>query len=163
MLAEPAVVAAPLSLSRVERVDPPLRFSRLNPIDALNPRAGNRFDVPGAGVLYGATTDTGAYAETLASFRPKASMRRSVAARENDVGRVLPGQVPGEWFSSRRLRTFHVSGALPFVDIESPATHTFLTENAAKVLVQQGLENVDASHVRGPDRLLTRAIGVRSG
>ncbi|WP_139256601.1 RES domain-containing protein [Herbiconiux ginsengi] len=78
--AEPATVEAPHLLSSVERADPPLRFSRLNPVDALNARAGNRFDVPGAGVLYGATAAAGAYAETLAGFRRKASIQHASPA-----------------------------------------------------------------------------------
>lgn len=158
MLAEPATVEAPPLLSRVERAEPPLRFSRLNPVDALNARAGNRFDVPGAGVLYGATEATGAYAETLAGFRAKASTQRALIAHDLDPNRIGPGEVPGGWIATRRLRTFHVAGSLPFVDVEAPTTHTFLTEHAPELLLQHDIENLDVAHVRGPNRLLTRAI-----
>ena len=34
----------------------------------MNDRAGNRFDIPGAGVLYGATKADGGFAETLAGL-----------------------------------------------------------------------------------------------
>ncbi|MBF4571875.1 RES domain-containing protein [Herbiconiux sp. VKM Ac-1786] len=158
MLAEPATVETPHLLSRVERADPPLRFSRLNPVDALNVRAGNRFDVPGAGVLYGATEATGAYAETLAGFRAKASTQRALIAHDLDQSRIGPCEVPAGWIATRRLRTFHVAGSLPFVDVEAPMTHTFLTEQAPELLLQHDIENLDVAHVRGPNRLLTRAI-----
>lgn len=158
MPAELALVAAPSPLWRVERVDPALRFSRINPVDAMNDRAGNRFDIPGAGVLYGATVAEGGYAETLAGFRPKASMIGAFSEIKAEPGRVAPGQVPSSWLTTRRLRTFDVIGSLPFVDIESPATHTYLTRHAAPLLLQQGLENLDVPSLRGPSRLLTRAI-----
>jgi hypothetical protein len=158
MPAELALVVAPTSLWRLERVSPALRFSRINAVDALNDGSGNRFDVPGAGVLYGATAVAGAYAETLAGFRPRASMVDAFTQVTPEPGRVLPGQVPASWFTTRRLRTFDVIGSLPFVDLESPATHTHLTEKAAPVLLHQGLENLDIPAVRGPSRLLTRAI-----
>jgi hypothetical protein len=52
--AELALVAAPPVLWRVARAELALRFSQLNLVDAANDRGGNRFDVPGASVLYGA-------------------------------------------------------------------------------------------------------------
>lgn len=158
MPVEPALVFSPSPLWRVERTDPALRFSLLNPVDAMNDRAGNRFDIPGAGVLYGATKADGGFAETLAGFRPRASMVGAFSKLTPEAGRVLPGQVPAAWLDTRRLRTFDVMGSLPFVDIESPATHAYLTEHAATVLLHQGLENLDVAAVRGPSRLLTRAI-----
>ena len=158
MPAELALVVAPTPLWRVERINPPLRFSRINAVDAMNERAGNRFDVPGAGVLYGATAAAGGYAETLAGFRPRASMVEALTHVTPEPGRVLSGQVPASWLTTRRLRSFDVIGSLPFVDLESPATHTHLTEKAAPVLLRQGLENLDIPAVRGPSRLLTRAI-----
>jgi hypothetical protein len=75
-----------------------------------------------------------------------------------EPGRVLPGQVPASWLTIRRLRASDVIGSLPFVDLESPATHTRLTQHASPVLLHQGLENLDVPAVRGPSRLLTRAI-----
>lgn len=158
MPAELALLTAPSPLWRVERIDPALRFSQLNPVDVMNARAGNRFDIPGAGVLYGATAPEGGFAETLAGFRPKASMIGAFSQIETDPGRVGPGEVPASWLTSRRLREFEVTGSLPFVDIEATATHTYLTREAAPVLRHQELENLDVSDVRGPNRLLTRAI-----
>ena len=158
MAVELALGFAPSPLWRVERTDPTLRFSLLNPVDVMNDRAGNRFDIPGAGVLYGATKAEGGFAETLAGFRPRASMVGAFNKLTPEPGRVLPGQVPAAWLNTRRLRTFDETGSLPFVDLESPATHAYLTEQAAPVLLHQGLENLDFAAVRGPNRLLTRAI-----
>ncbi|WP_104083807.1 RES family NAD+ phosphorylase [Cryobacterium sp. Y11] len=153
-----ALVLAPSPLWRVERTDPALRFSLLNPVDVMNDRAGNRFDIPGAGVLYGATTAEGGFAETLAGFRPRASMVGAFSQLTPEPGRVLPGQVPTAWLTTRRLRIFDVMGSLPFVDLESPTTHAYLTEHAPTVLLHQGLHNLDVAAIRGPNRLLTRAI-----
>jgi len=55
----------------------------------------------------------------------------------------------------RSLRTVD---ALPFVDIESPVTHTFLTAHAPAILRSLNVENLDVSSVRGPSRLLARGI-----
>lgn len=158
MQAEPHLVTAPSPLWRVERIDPPLRFSLLNPVDALNDQSGNRFDIAGGGVLYGATAPEGGFAETLAAFRPSASMVLALHGSSAEPGRVGPGQVPQGWFATRRMRTFNVVGSLPFVDLESPATHLYLTQNAAPLLRAHSLENLDVASVRGPSRLLTRAI-----
>ena len=158
MPVELALAFAPSPLWRVERTNPALRFSLLNPVDLMNDRARNRFDIPCAGVLYGATKAEGGFAEALAGFRPRASMVGAFSELTPEPGRVLPGQVPVAWLSTRRLRTFDATGSLPFVDPESPTTHAYLTEQASTVLLHQGLENLDVAAVRGPNRLLTRAI-----
>jgi hypothetical protein len=158
MPAELALIAAPPVLWRVERAEPALRFSQLNLVDAANDRAGNRFDVPGAGVLYGATDPAGGFAETLAGYRPRASMIRAFSEVQTMPGRPQSGDVAMEWLHSRRLRSFTTVGALPFVDVESPVTHTHLTAAAPDVLLQQGVESLDVAHIRGPSRRLTRAI-----
>jgi len=68
MPGELAPVFAPSPLWRVERTDPALRLSLLNPVDVMNDRAGNRIDIPDAGVLYGATKADGGFAETLSGL-----------------------------------------------------------------------------------------------
>ena len=60
--------------------------------------------------------------------------------------------------TTQRLRGRAVTGSLPFVDIEAPATHTYLTHHPSPILVPHGLESLDIPAVRGPSRLLTRAI-----
>ncbi len=91
-------------------------------------------------------------------FRPRASMMDSLTAVSPDPGPVAPEQVPAAWLTTRRLRAFDATGSLTFFDLESPVTHTYLTLYAAPVLQGQGFENLDVAAVRGPSRLLTRAI-----
>lgn len=157
MPADPPLVEPPSTLHRVERIAPPLSFSRINAIDAARDAAGNRFDVPGATVLYAATTPSGAFAETLAAFRPSASLAAAVA-RTGGARLSTRGTVPASWRSARRLRRFTTRNALPFVDIEHPATHAHLTERAHEVLLQRDIAALDVAAVRGPSRLLTRGL-----
>jgi hypothetical protein len=89
-----ALVEPPQQLWRVERDDSPLRFSRINAVDTVLDRSGNRFDVAGAGVLYAATDQEGAHAETLAAFRPSASLIAKLEAAGKDPGLPGPGEVP---------------------------------------------------------------------
>ena len=158
MPARAALVAATSPLWRVERPSEDIRFSQINPVDALNDRVGNRFDVPGAGVLYAATRREGALAETLAGFRPRAQVNDTLQMLGVTAGRVPAGQVPPVWFDVRRMVRLTVDEALPFVDIEDPATHTALTVLASDVLGRLGIGNLDVATVRGPSRLLTRAV-----
>ncbi|SDO31976.1 RES domain-containing protein [Cryobacterium flavum] len=160
MLASPALalVEPPHQLWRVEREDPPLRFSQINAVDALLERSGNRFDVAGAGVLYAATSQEGAYAETLAAFRPSASLLAKLQAAGMDAGLPGPGEVPRSWRLDRRLRALTLSNPLPFVDIDAPATHTYLTRNVARILSDIGVNSLDIATVRGPNRFLTRSL-----
>ncbi|WP_426624493.1 hypothetical protein ACPPVW_18380 [Leifsonia sp. McL0607] len=52
MPASAALVDLPAQLFRVERPEPPLRFSRITAETAARENAGNRFDVVGGGVHY---------------------------------------------------------------------------------------------------------------
>jgi hypothetical protein len=159
MPAELALAEPPEKLWRVERKTPPLGFSYISPAEATVDGAGNRFDIPGAGVLYAATTPAGSFAETMAQFRPKASLIEKMAAAAND-GEAPPaaGVLDVSWRSRRMLRSLRTVDALPFIDIESPESHTFITTNAPALLRSLNVENLDVSSVRGPSRLLTRGI-----
>jgi len=66
--------------------------------------------------------------------------------------------VDASWRASRILRTLGIRDALPFVDIEDPDTHTFLTQAAPTALTGAGVSVLDVPTVRGPNRRLTRAI-----
>ncbi|WP_415079137.1 RES domain-containing protein [Microbacterium sp.] len=94
-MVEPRLVEAPRELWRVGRRPEPLNFSRISPTDAQNRAGGNRFDVPGGGVLYAATHPDGAFAETLARFRPTAAIR--ALPREADEHFMEVGAVPADW------------------------------------------------------------------
>ena len=153
-----ALIDPPVRLWRVERENPPLQLTRINAVDAALDRSGNRFDIPGAGVLYAATTAEGAYAETLAGFRPPASLIAKLNAAGGDPGLPAPGEIPRSWRLDRRLRTLTLPTPLPFVDIDAPATHTYLTQHAARLLIELGVNSLDIATVRGPSRLLTRSL-----
>lgn len=157
MPAEPRQIEAPGTLWRVERATMALRFSRISPVDAESDSAGNRFDVSGGGVLYAATDPRGAYAETIAQFRPSALARELDDVGLED-GRVPYGAVPREWRASRRLRSLQLVDPRPFIDIDASATHSFLTREARDILRALGIGNLDIGLVRGPSRALTRAI-----
>lgn len=88
----PHEVDAPETLFRVARAEQPLRFSQISPADVPLPKAGNRFDVPGGGILYCATDAVGCYAEVLARFRPSAAVRSAV--QHEDPHFMLGGGVP---------------------------------------------------------------------
>src|SRR5665213_505125 len=105
MPAEVALVDPPDNLWCVEWKEPPLRFSSISPAEAVVDGAGNRFDIPGAGVLYAATTPEGSFAETMAHYRPKASLIEKMARAAND-GQAPPpaGVLDVSWRSTRMLR-----------------------------------------------------------
>ena len=153
---EPALATCSSELWRVGRTANPLRFSSIQAEDAASPTGGNRFDVPGGEVLYAATTAEGAFAETISRFRPTAAsllMRAEPGEHLMDVGAI-----PAEWRDCRRLVRFSLSEPLPFLDVDQPATHTFLTAQMAPTLDALGIANLDIATLRGPNRLLTRAI-----
>lgn len=58
----------------------------------------------------------------------------------------------------RQLARFSLAHPLPFLNVDSPDTHTFLTEVMAAQLEALGIHNLDVSVVRGPNRFVTRAI-----
>ncbi len=110
-----ALAAPPELLWRIGRREDPARFARISQTDAALPRAGNRFDVPGGGVLYAASTAQGCFAETLARFRPSPGV---AAAVRGDPGYLDPGGIPAAWRQDRRLVSFSLAAPLPFVDID---------------------------------------------
>lgn len=151
----PVTVDLPSPLYRVARRGAETRFAEIGPIDA-DSRGGNRFDVPGSGVLYLADDPEACFLETLARFRPSASARQALASEPSTF--MALGSVPAQWREERVLAVIRVVAPLPFLDVDQPQTHTFLTERMGEALRARGLENLDKSHVRGSDRQLTRAI-----
>ncbi|QJA00352.1 RES domain-containing protein [Leifsonia sp. PS1209] len=158
MPASPALVDVPGRLVRVERPEPPLRFSHITAELAASENAGNRFDVLGGGVLYASTDAQGAFAETTAQFRRSASIIARIARAGGSLEEQDGPSVDASWRASRILRTLSIRDALPFVDIEDPDTHTFLTQAAPTALTGAGVSVLDVATVRGPNRRLTRAI-----
>ncbi|WP_431835668.1 RES family NAD+ phosphorylase [Cellulomonas sp. Y8] len=129
-----------------------MRFSRLTPQDAAIQGAGNRFDVPGGGVLYCCTELEGCYRETLARMRVSPRMRELDEDNENQHMRA--GCIPASWRDARRVFQFSLDSAAPFLDVEHQDTWTLLDSELRRHLS----EPLDVAAVRGKDRLLTRAI-----
>lgn len=155
-MGDPRLLYPPPELWRVGRTPEPLNFSEINPSDAQNRVGGNRFDVPGGSLLYAATRAEGAFAETLARFRPTAAIR--ALPREADEHFMAPGAVPADWRTRRQIVSFGLLDPLPFVDVDHPATHSHLVAQIPSRLRSLGYETLDAATLRGKDRFLTRAI-----
>lgn len=144
----------PATAFRVGRRSGAIHFAEIDAVDAANSKQGGRFDVVGGGVLYCATTKTGAYKEVLADFRP--SVKTYPIAEGETL--MAQGSLPRSWREARALAEFSLEDPLSFVDIESDATLTHLASAMAERLDELDVRALDVSLVRGPNRLLTRAI-----
>ncbi len=144
---------------RVARRTDPLAFSRIAPEDAWTD-AGNRFDVPGAGVLYAADTPRACYVETLARFRPTPRMLAEV---DTDGDYMNAGAIPAAWREDRVLARMEVDPNGPaFVDID---TSTTLTHLAAQPDLRAGLEalgvtDLDRGALYTSNRRVTRLLAL---
>lgn len=107
-------------------------------------------------MLYAATDQQGAFAETLARLRPSPRIR--AMSFPGDENHMNVGSVPAEWRINRRMAEVRFDGPLPFLDVDDPATHTYLSDALESVLRPRGIDLLDVSHVRGSDRIVTRAI-----
>ena len=65
------------------------------------------------------------------------------------------GNVAASWRENRRRFALSLPDALPFVDVEHQDTWNTLE---ADIAMPASVHHLDVSHVRGADRLLTRAI-----
>lgn len=154
----PAVVSAlAAGLWRVARGDNPLEAP---PAGDRSPQGGNRFDPLSMayGVLYFGTDLETCFGETLARFRP--SLRVLALVQEEWAERdFMPGgSVAADW--RQRRTAVHVRlppGAL-FLDVDSPVTHQALRKELALGLSAIGVQELDVSTIRGPDRRVTRMI-----
>lgn len=153
---QPRVVGAPSILYRVGRSNDPLHYSTIRPEDARS-GAGNRFDVPGGGVLYAATQREACFGETLARFRPSPAVR---AVIEDDPGPYMNiGSVPQDWRLRRSISTIELDPPTRFLDVDAPETQAFLTNELKAYLAALGVGGpLDVSDIRSRDRLLTRVI-----
>lgn len=149
-------VTTPGVLWRIATTDNGLRFAEIDPITAAGPR-GNRYDVPGGGVLYASSAVRGCFAETLARYRVDLSSPVAIAAAK-DTGFMPPGGVPASWREDRRKFMIGVLDPLPFVDIEHEHTRSVMERELPLVLARFKLDHLDIPTVRGADRRLTRAL-----
>jgi hypothetical protein len=154
----PGVVTltAPGELWRIATTDNATRFAEINPITAAGP-FGNRYDVPGGGVLYASTDVRGCFAETLARFRVALGSPVAVAAAK-DTGFMPPGSIPASWREDRRKFMIGAVEPLPFLDIEHEHTRAVMENELPLVLTRFNIEHLDVPAVRGADRRLTRAL-----
>lgn len=156
---EPRLIDAPSVLSRVASLGNALRFSWIDPFQAESLTAGNRFDVPGGGVLYASTEVEGAYAETLARLRPSPAMLKLDFS--SDPHHMRPGNVARDWRLQRRKYDLALEDPLPFVDVEHKETRAWLTHLMAADLERFGIDAIDVDDIRGKNRLLTREVAKR--
>ncbi len=160
-MTEPATATPPDVIHRVARRRGLLGFSTISPVDAALPKAGNRFDVVGGGVLYAGSTPEACYAETLARFRPTPKIRE-LLKNENEHFMVTGG-VPQDWRLQRTMGDLTLENPLPFLDVEDPATHDYLSEVLAPNLVALGYDDpLDLSDICNHDRRLSRAIALHA-
>lgn len=155
----PALVQAPTELWRVSSLQYGLDFSRIQPLDAPLKAAGNRFDVPGGGVLYCCTDVKGCFAETLSRLRPSpALIELAMRDASGPGGFMPPASIPADWRRKRRRFKVTTLDALPFVDVEHEETRAYLTSVLAPDLARHDVTELDVPTVRGGNRLLTRDI-----
>ncbi len=152
MAGGPRTVGAPDRLVRIALASNGLAFTYIDPVDAAMPTTGNRFDVPGGGVLYCCTQLEGCYRETLARLRP--SPRAADLDEDSDNHFMRAGCVAASWRDARRIFTISLDDAAPFIDVEAPETRSHFDDVLGSMLEH----HLDVSDVRGRDRLLTRAI-----
>lgn len=152
----PRTVEIPDRVWRVALIPSGQRFSEIEPDDALLPDAGNRFDVPGGGVLYCATSPRGSYLETLAGKR--VSPKMATLVRDDPNGFMPPNSIPASWRDERRLFTLGTTNPAPFIDLEDLETRQYILEQIGAQLEPLGVETLDVPDVRGMNRLLTREI-----
>ena len=156
---EPATSSCPPTVWRIAVAGRGESFSEISAAEADSP-GGNRFDVPGGGVLYGCTVPLGCFYEVLSRFRVALPGRTNAAAEAAslDTGYMSPGSVPREWRLNRSKFQVSVSDPLPFLDIEHQQTRAFLRQEIGDFLAECDAPDLDVSDVRGPNRRLTRAI-----
>lgn len=159
-MASPEEVEPPETIFRIARHDGATLHSRITPADNRSGSAGNRYDVVGGGVLYGATVVRTCFSETLARFRPTPAMRVLLAKADPEEPQfMLCGGIPQDWRLQRRVFQLAVRDPLPFLNVESPETLAHLEEVLASELLALGYTgNLDLSDLRNRDRRLSRAI-----
>ena len=147
----PATVGWPGQAWRIARRNSVARFSEIRPEDAMLPNSGNRFDVSGAGVLYAASEPAACFGETLARFRPSPKVVEAVG--EVDGNFMVCGGVPADWRYNRVLAPVRYLGTLPFVDVEHPQTHAYMSRELASYFHQLGYSEPMYAGIRCMSRL----------
>ncbi len=152
------VVQLPNTVHRVARKGAGDRYATITPADDSDPRAGNRFDVLGGGVLYVASEPITCYFETLAPLRPAPGI--TLKAAKDDAAFLAPGNVPAQWREDRLLYSLSpvMRPPLPFVDLSDVETRTWLYRLLESELAPLGVDHLDVPEVTHPDRVLSRRL-----
>ncbi len=131
---------------------------------------GSRFDDPGKAdgvpeeerfrVIYAATQRDGAFAETIAHFRPDLAALAALAAIRDGAGEPHPlsGVVPARWRQVRGVGRLLLDPALRFVDVAHPDTLAEMRTHLASLAVDRGHRDVDLSTITSGDRRLTQRV-----
>jgi hypothetical protein len=161
MTSGPAVVNAPeTGLWRVARGDNPLLPVRTVEAHGRRSAGANRFDPVhhDYGVLYFGTSLEACFAETLARLRPSLELLALVDDDWRAAGFMPPGNVPADWRQRRTAVHVRLPPSTLFVDVDDPLTHQYLRAELAPALAALGIQDLDVSTVRGPDRRITQMI-----
>ena len=144
----------------------PLGWERAGPDGTF----GNRFDDPGKAddrteetrfrVVYAATQRTGAFAETIAHFRPDLPALTALRAIHGGASEPQPltGVVPARWQQRRGVGRLRLDAALRFVDVTHPDTLAELRTTFAGLAVDLDHGDIDVSTLTSGDRHLTQRI-----
>jgi hypothetical protein len=140
---------------------------------------GNRFDDPGGRphptgqrgiipqdarfrVIYCATHRAGAFAETIARFRPDPDLYLALQQIKDDEPldpSLQGGVVPVDWRIQRLLGITNLDPALNFVDIVAPESRAHLTAALALLLKALAITDVDLSAITNKElRTFTQEI-----
>ncbi len=131
---------------------------------------GNRFDDPGKAdgipeeerfrVIYAATQRDGAFAETIAHFRPDLEAVAAMHAIRGATGEPQPltGAVPARWRQLRGVGRLLLDPALRFVDVAHPDTLSEMRAHFASLAVDLGHRDVDLSSMISGVRRLTQRV-----
>jgi hypothetical protein len=109
---------------------------------------GNRWDDPEGTyrVIYACSERVGAFVETLARFRPAASVVAGLAAVAGADDTLAPGVVPSSWLRERAIGAATLVGT--FVDIGHAASLAILNRALAARLVHYRLAELDGAAIR---------------
>jgi hypothetical protein len=131
---------------------------------------GNRFDDPGMAdgipeegrfrVIYAAMQREGAFAETIAHFRPDLAAMAALRAIRGapEEPQPLTGVVPARWRQLRGVGRLLLDPGARFVDVTHPDTLAELRAVFAGLAAELGHRDVDLSTITSGDRRLTQRV-----
>lgn len=128
---------------------------------------GNRWDDSRGvfGTIYAASDAAGAFAETIASFRPRPGLTAAIlesTAEEAPDPRFDPslagGVLPSSYFDQRALGRARIAPEQRLVDVAHPDTWHYLSVHFGHHVHRFGFDGYDRGVVMSQDRRITRPI-----